>query len=90
MLQTSEATRRARFHYEQGNARIAAEEFARSCVRGGHASPDGELWLRDLVAHHPDAATLKAFDAEVVAVRRDGAQWQPTADFLKRMEATFA
>ena len=84
--------RAAILEYWQDNPREVAEELARSCVHGGHASPDGELWLRDLAAHHPAAAAaLKPFDAEAATIpcAGDGGQWQPPADFLERMEVTF-
>lgn len=84
--------RAAILEYEQDNAHQEADQLARSCVHGGHASPDGAMWLRDLATHHPDVqAALEVFDAQIVDVRAiPPGYWQPPADVLERMEATFS
>lgn len=44
----------------QGNRIEDSERLARECVRGGLATPDGALWLREYAEHHPDVLALKA------------------------------
>jgi hypothetical protein len=67
--------RAAILEHEQGNAREDAELFARACVVGGSAGPDGRLWLSDLAEHHPimRAAANVFGPLEIVEVRRDEA-----------------
>jgi hypothetical protein len=64
--------RAAVLEYEQGNTREDAELFARACVVGGSAGPDGRLWLRDLAEHHPTIEAVRdAYpDLELVDVWR--------------------
>jgi hypothetical protein len=67
--------RAAILEYEQGQTRPVAEELARGCVRGGHAGPDGELWLRAYAETHPDVRHLlgelaKRGGGEIVSVTR--------------------
>lgn len=61
----------------QGNRIEESEQLARGCVRGGAATSDGELWLRDYVALSPEVAALQRIhrqrfgcDAEIVSVQR--------------------
>jgi hypothetical protein len=63
--------RAAILEYEQGHSREQAEELARGCVIGGHASPDGRLWLQEYALNHPTVeAFLKTFGGEIVELRR--------------------
>jgi TubC N-terminal docking domain len=74
--------RAAVLEYEQGNARADAELFARACVVGGSAGPDGRLWLRDCAEHHPMIEAVRAVypDLEVISV------WRAEADVEERRE----
>jgi hypothetical protein len=67
--------RAAVLQHEQSNTRGDAELFARCCVVGGSAGPDGRLWLKDLAEHHPavEAARSVFPDLEIVDVWRDEA-----------------
>lgn len=57
-----------------GHSRKDADALARSCVPGGSAGRDGQLWLRDLAEHHPVVRqVLDLFKAEIVEVRREAA-----------------
>lgn len=38
--------------------REALRQAARECVRGGTATPDGELWLRSYAMNHPSVQTM--------------------------------
>jgi hypothetical protein len=64
--------RAAILQYEQGNTREDAELFARACVVGGSAGPDGRLWLRDCAERHPTVEAARGVfpGLEVVDVWR--------------------
>ena len=55
-----------------------AELLARECVRGGSATADGALWLREYAEHHPDVLALKEAHAlatgggmlEIISIER--------------------
>jgi hypothetical protein len=52
----------------QGNRIEESERLARECVRGGTATPDGELWLTELAARLGIASAFGGL--EVVDVER--------------------
>lgn len=51
--------RAAILEIEQGYSPEDAERLARECVRGGTATPDGHLWLREYAEYHPNVIALR-------------------------------
>lgn len=63
----------------QGNRIEEAAHLARGCVRGGSATPAGELWLRDYARRTPEITAFQRLhrqrfgcDADIVSVQGKG------------------